>query len=97
MTTGTAKTTGATLGQLTSTSTAAQPNIGAITDPTATRDATSADPNARAPVPVETSGGTAAPVSPGATGKDMPECMAAWDDKTQSARCAGGRFARDAQ
>ncbi len=46
------------------------------------RSATTADPNARAPLPIESSGGTAASVSPGATGRDMPECMAAWDDKT---------------
>ena len=48
-----------------------------ILDPTATRDTTSSD--ARAPVPIETSGGTP---SMGATGKDMPECMSAWDSKT---------------
>ena len=73
-------TTGAGPGATPST-TATQPNIGA-TDPTATRDATTtADPNARAPVPIESSGGSAIPTM-GAKGKDMPECMAAWDDKT---------------
>ena len=74
-------TTGAGPGATPST-TATQPNIGATTDPTATRDATTtADPNARAPVPIELSGGSAIPTM-GAKGKDMPECMAAWDDKT---------------
>jgi hypothetical protein len=51
-----------------------------ILDPTATRDpTTSSEPNAHAPVPIETSGGTS---SMGATGKDMPDCMSAWDNKT---------------
>jgi hypothetical protein len=53
-----------------------------ILDPTATRDTTaSSGPNARAPVPIETSGGSASPTM-GANGKDMPECMSAWDNKT---------------
>ncbi len=53
-----------------------------ILDPTATRDTTaSSGPNARAPVPIETSGGSASPRM-GADGKDMPECMSAWDNKT---------------
>jgi hypothetical protein len=53
-----------------------------ILDPTATRDTTaSSRPNARAPVPIETSGGSASPTM-GANGKDMPECMSAWDNKT---------------
>lgn len=51
----------------------------AIVDPT--RDTTSPDPNARAPVPVESSGGSSIPTL-GASGKDMPECMSAWDTQT---------------
>ena len=31
--------------------------------------------------PIETSGGSASPTM-GANGKDMPECMSAWDNKT---------------
>jgi hypothetical protein len=39
------------------------------------------EPNARAPVPIQTSGGSAGPTK-GAKGKDMPECMSAWDNKS---------------
>lgn len=80
-TTTTATTTGAPTPEASPETPATLPNNSVTADPNS-RSTTTADPNARAPLPIQSSGGTAAPVSPGATGGDMQECMAAWDDKT---------------
>jgi hypothetical protein len=39
---------------------------------------------------IATSGGSS--ITGGATGKDMPECMSAWDKTTQSPSSGGARF-----